>query len=852
MSAAKAKSTTVKMHIKRPKVKRPGVHAKSTNILQEQGESAKKELNVLFIGDQEIKERNSFAKRLIASRQITGEIKFKYKGNSDKLLELLQGNIADNYDLVVFFCSGVYESKEYNETILNFEIAISTCHDLDIPFITFTLPGFTYKKDKEQQEHIKELEPYRQQVNQWIKQGSSADYVVDLDLRLDERPTFFTPYGDRISSDGHAIIVRKLIPIIKKLDINVDDAEIDTTSINKLITGKSLRNVQLLLAKLGYKIDRKEIKNNEFGLSTKQALSDFQLKNGLLPTGDIDLKTVKRLKSSDAIPFIAIANDLAGAVNLDRKKRHRTYKHMSGGVEINRQVFLDLIAWAEGTDQYPNDGYYTLFTGKQFDSLAKHPKIRICAQVKGRQICSDAAGRYGFMGSTWDGFRGRYPDFSEESQDAAALSLLSPELLQAVDDGEWETAIMGTNSIWASFPGDVHNQQSTPRTMESMLDFIEKRMKELGGDVETKDDEGNIIDDLGNVIKTAGAGLLALGTIAAINYAHKLEYTPSSGFRTHARPSHNGIDYHASKGTPVVLAQGGEVVKTATGCGDEHDEKGRPVNPKCGGGWGNHVQLRFDDGAYCIFAHFTEVGVSPGDVVEAGTVIGTVGDTGHSYGAHLHFEYIAPGSSAKSAGTPEIAERYFGFGSGGYKKEYESPNTSKSTKTDKKSDSLINSSKSIVIGDSLTPNVARQCDANLINEKSGISSLWESGRATGWLANAVANYNIDKYVKNVVISIGTNDIYSSAAPVSALVSNLETTFPNAKLLVVQGTYGNKVNWSQGGILQTVTQKQVDAFYDKFRKLGVTVITPAIGNVPNAHESLPIFRTIGANINKNLK
>ena len=818
---------------------------KSTNILQEQGESAKKELNVLFIGDQEIKERNSFAKRLIASRQITGDIKFKYKGDSDRLLELLQGNIADNYDLVVFFCSGVYESKEYNETIENFEVAIAACRDLGIPFVTFTFPGFTYKKDKEQQEHIKELEPYRQQVNQWIKQGSAADYVIDLDLRLDDRPTFFTPYGDRISSDGHAIIVRKLIPIIKKLDTNIDDAEIDTTSINKLITGKSLRSVQLLLVKLGYKINRKEIKNNEFGLSTKQALSDFQLKNGLLPTGDIDLKTVKRLKSADAIPFIAITNALAGAVNLDRKKKLRIYKHMSGGVEINRQVFLDLIAFAEGTDQYPSDGYYTMFTGKQFDDLADHPRQLICAPTRKGRICSTAAGRYQFLSTTWDDLG--YSSFSEENQDKGALDLLSPEVLQAVDDGEWETAIMGANRIWASFPGDVYGQGG--KSMDVMLEFVEKRMKELGGDVEETDEDGNIIDDAGNIIKTVGAGLLALGTIAAINYSHKLEYTPSSGFRTHARPSHNGIDYHASKGTPVVLAQGGKIVKTNTGCSDEHDAKGRPVNPDCGGGWGNHVQIRFDDGAYCIFAHFTDVGVSPGDQVEAGTVIGTVGDTGHSYGAHLHFEYIAPGSSEKSAGTPEIAERYFGFGSGGYEKEYESPNTTTSSKTSKTVDSKVKS-KSIVIGDSLSPNVARQCDADLIDAAGGANALWESGRATAWLSNAVSKFKLNTSVKNVVICIGTNDIYKSSAPIEDLVSNLRMTFPSAKLLVVQGTYGNKVNWSKA--LQPITQKQVDTFYNKFANMGVTVITPAIGNVPNAHDSLPIFRTIGANINKNLK
>lgn len=821
---------------------------KSTNILNEQSAEDKKKLNVLFIGDQEIKERNSFAKRLMASRQVTGEIKFKYKGDSDKLLELLQTNIANNYDLVVFFCSGVYESKEYNETIENFEVAISACQDLDIPFITFTFPKFFYKKDEKQQKRIKELEPYREQVNQWIKQGSAADYVVDLDLRLDEQSTFFTPYGDRISSDGHAAIVRKLIPIIKKLDDTVDDSSIDTSSINKLITGKSLRNVQLLLVKLGYKINPKEIKNNEFGLSTKQALSDFQLKNGLLPTGDIDLKTVRRLKSRDAIPFSASASGALSnipAVNLDREKKLRTYKHMSGGSEINRQVFLDLIAFAEGTDQYPNDGYYTLFTGKQFNSLDDHPRQLICAQTRKGRICSTAAGRYQFLTTTWDELG--YSSFSEENQDKGALDLLSPEVLQAVDDGEWETAIMGANRIWASFPGDVYGQGA--RSMDAMLEFVEKRVKELGGDVEETDEDGNIIDDFGNIIKTAGAGLLALGTIAAINYAHKLEYTPSSGFRTHARPSHEGIDYHASKGTPVVLAQGGKILKTATGCSDEHDANGNPLYPKCGGGWGNHVQVKFDDGAFCTFAHFTDVGVSTGDVVKAGTVIGTVGDTGHSYGAHLHFEYTAAGSNTKSAGTPEIAKQYFGFGSGGYEKEYESPNVKTSTKSSKTVDSKIKS-KSIVIGDSLSPNVARQCDADLIDSAGGAAALWESGRATAWLSTAVSNFKLNTTIKNVVICIGTNDIYKSSAPIEDLVSNLRMTFPNAKLLVVQGTYGNKVNWSKA--LQPVTQKQVDTFYGRFANMGVTVITPAIGNVPNAHESLPIFKTIGANINKNLK
>jgi murein DD-endopeptidase MepM/ murein hydrolase activator NlpD len=36
--------------------------------------------------------------------------------------------------------------------------------------------------------------------------------------------------------------------------------------------------------------------------------------------------------------------------------------------------------------------------------------------------------------------------------------------------------------------------------------------------------------------------------------------------------------------------------------------------------------------------------VKPGDVVQAGTVLGHVGDTGLSYGAHLHFEVFVNGA----------------------------------------------------------------------------------------------------------------------------------------------------------------------------------------------------------------
>lgn len=159
---------------------------------------------------------------------------------------------------------------------------------------------------------------------------------------------------------------------------------------------------------------------------------------------------------------------------------------------------------------------------------------------------------------------------------------------------------------------------------------------------------------------------------------------------------------------------------------------------------------------------------------------------------------------------------------------------------------------SIVIGDSLSPNVATSSNADLISSTAGPSSLWKGGITVDGLLRFVESYSkIDSDVKNVVISIGTNGIFSrSTKTVDSLVSELKKKFPNAKLLVVKGTYGPKADWSTA--LTTVSQSTVDNFYSDFKKNGVTVIPTAIGNQKDAHNYTDIYKTIGKEINANLK
>lgn len=55
--------------------------------------------------------------------------------------------------------------------------------------------------------------------------------------------------------------------------------------------------------------------------------------------------------------------------------------------------------------------------------------------------------------------------------------------------------------------------------------------------------------------------------------------------------------------------------------------------------YGNVVVVRHNNGLETLYAHMSQRKVLPGDHVEAGDIIGLGGNTGRSYGAHLHFEF---------------------------------------------------------------------------------------------------------------------------------------------------------------------------------------------------------------------
>jgi murein DD-endopeptidase MepM/ murein hydrolase activator NlpD len=117
------------------------------------------------------------------------------------------------------------------------------------------------------------------------------------------------------------------------------------------------------------------------------------------------------------------------------------------------------------------------------------------------------------------------------------------------------------------------------------------------------------------------AGCAAEGTTRILSY-----YGDRAGVRGGIRPvPHEGVDFDASLGDPVIAAADGTVMRVFVdgGCGN-----------------GIVVQHPVDEAAWRTrYCHLDAANVQQGQKVKRGDVLGKVGTTGNSMGVpHLHFE----------------------------------------------------------------------------------------------------------------------------------------------------------------------------------------------------------------------
>ena len=125
---------------------------------------------------------------------------------------------------------------------------------------------------------------------------------------------------------------------------------------------------------------------------------------------------------------------------------------------------------------------------------------------------------------------------------------------------------------------------------------------------------------------TTGSGATS-GERPSYQWPVEGKYVVSSNFGICRGSYHRGIDIPAPFGTNIYAADSGTVAEATYHVS-----------------FGNYVLITHENGYATLYAHCSSLLVKPGDTVEKGQTIALVGNTGNSYGCHLHFETYSGGS----------------------------------------------------------------------------------------------------------------------------------------------------------------------------------------------------------------
>jgi len=149
-----------------------------------------------------------------------------------------------------------------------------------------------------------------------------------------------------------------------------------------------------------------------------------------------------------------------------------------------------------------------------------------------------------------------------------------------------------------------------------------KGYKEGLGSAETRKRVSNARALLAPRPEVGGAGLVSPLPGVSANSEFGMRMHPVLG----KRRMHEGLDYPARAGTPILSSGNGTVVFV----GDR-------------GGYGKTIEVDHGGGTVTRYAHMSAFSVSKGSVVTQGQQIGSVGETGTATGPHLHFEVLQNG-----------------------------------------------------------------------------------------------------------------------------------------------------------------------------------------------------------------
>ncbi len=197
----------------------------------------------------------------------------------------------------------------------------------------------------------------------------------------------------------------------------------------------------------------------------------------------------------------------------------------------------------------------------------------------------------------------------------AGIAGLKPQDLRSLKGG----ATPGRGGAESSVP-------SRPLAVPEFRDLLEQLTRQ----VDERSDQLGVLEAL---LVQSSVNRKFLPTLAPIvdgwyssNFGYRID--PFNGQQSF----HEGIDFPADVGTPIVAAASGKVVTAE-------------VHPQ----YGKMLEIDHGNGLVSRYAHTSQMFVKDGDLVVRGQRVATVGSTGRSTGPHLHFEVRLNGAPQNPA-----------------------------------------------------------------------------------------------------------------------------------------------------------------------------------------------------------
>lgn len=255
--------------------------------------------------------------------------------------------------------------------------------------------------------------------------------------------------------------------------------------------------------------------------------------------------------------------------------------------------------------------------------IYKHPDRGSIDAILGSENISDAGRRVGMVNRVIE---------ADQSQ-LRRLSALKQDLKE--DEGRLIAAQEEARSAKEAQEQEQERLETLKVKQEATRKANEARIRQLQAEVDALEKEEAAIQA---TLARSGATTPGAGPQGSVNvrgngkFAWPVGGSVTSEFGQRCLGGicrmHNGIDISAPTGTRVGAAGAGTVISAGSQ-----------------GGYGYTVIINHGDGYATLYAHLSSISVTSGQSVGRGTIVGTVGSTGHSTGPHLHFEVRVGGSA---------------------------------------------------------------------------------------------------------------------------------------------------------------------------------------------------------------